>query len=117
MPPKLSATVLQILFNVIGSRKHSDNMTHYRSVKMEESGENPENSKAVTKSAASAARKVKAKQTRALDILKRDTCIVESTTPSRVGSFILIHTFEAKPIPFLRRWILFNHNLFWKLIL
>ena len=67
---------------------------------MEESGENPENSKAVTKSAASAARKVKAKQTRALDILKRDTGIVESTTPSRVGSFILIHTFEAKPIPF-----------------
>ena len=94
MPPKLSATVLQILFNVIGSRKHSDNMTHYRSVKMEESGENPENSKAATKSAAAAARKVKAKQTRALDILKRDTGIVESTRPSRVGSSCLSICFQ-----------------------
>ena len=53
---------------------------------MEDSGETPENSKAATKSAAAAARKVKAKQTRALDILKKDTGIVESTTPSKVGT-------------------------------
>ena len=52
---------------------------------MEDSGATPESSKAGTKSAAAAARKVKAKQTRALDILKRDTGIVESNRPSRVG--------------------------------
>ena len=64
-----------------------DNMSHCRSIGMEDSGETPE-SKSATKSAAAAARKVKAKQTRALDILKKDTGIVESTRPSRVGSHI-----------------------------
>ena len=69
---------------------------------MEVSGESPESSKAATKSAAAAARKVKAKQTRALDNLKRDTGIVESTRPSRVGTshdvsaYILLDMFEDK---------------------
>ena len=79
------------------SKRHSDNMSHYRSFEMEESVENPENSKAATKSAA-AARKVKAKQTRALDILKKDTGILESTRPSRVGSSCFTH---LRPSPFL----------------
>ena len=73
------------------SRKDSDSMSRCRSIRMEEPGETPENSKAATKSAAAAARKVKAKQTRALDILKKDTGIVESTRGSRVGTPWLTH--------------------------
>ena len=80
------------------SKRHSDNMSHYRSFEMEESVENPENSKAATKSAAAAARKVKAKQTRALDILKKDTGILESTRASRVGASCFAH---LRPSPFL----------------
>ena len=77
----LTSSVLPILFNVMGSNNHRDHMSRYRSVEMEES----ETSKAATKASAAAARKVKAKQTRALDILKKDTGIVESARESRVG--------------------------------
>ena len=90
----LTSSVLPILFNVMGSNNHRDHMSRYRSVEMEES-EKPETSKAATKASAAAARKVKAKQTRALDILKKDTGIVESARESRVGfsCFIQNHFF------------------------
>ena len=81
----LTSSVLPILFNVMGSNNHRDHMSRYRSVEMEESEKTPETSKAATKASAAAARKVKAKQTRALDILKKDTGIVESVRESRVG--------------------------------
>ena len=82
----LTSSVLPILFNVMGSNNHRDHMSRYRSVEMEES----ETSKAATKASAAAARKVKAKQTRALDILKKDTGIVESARESRVGVICFI---------------------------
>ena len=43
--------------------------------------------------------KVKAKQTRALDILKKDTGILESPTPSRVFSYCL-----SKPVHNIWIW-------------
>ena len=88
----LTSSVLPILFNVMGSNNHRDHMSRYRSVEMEES---EKTSKAATKASAAAARKVKAKQTRALDILKKDTGIVESARESRVGfsCFIQNHLF------------------------
>ena len=81
----LTSSVLLILFNVMGSNNHRDHMSRYRSVEMEESEKTPETSKAATKASAAAARKVKAKQTSALAILKKDTGIVESARESRVG--------------------------------